>query len=625
MIIARLSPGLANQMMEYAASYALAKELGEELVLDIAECKNSPFGYLLDFFNIPDTKKILYYMVDAEQAGHLNLLGIPNALKEQVIIFTQAGNWQPQTIEYKELNNIPEYHGDCSVYMCGYFFNRFQYYDKYWDEIKKKFSLRIEIEEVNKFRELISNKISVGIHIRRGDMLLADWAVTMEGDYYKAAITYCRKHFGNCIFCVFSDDIAYAKQLLGKDSSIYYTHFWGYDDADIAEFVCLSLCNHRILSNSSTFGRLADGLNEQDGGFVFWQAIADSNTIWQHWINKYTQRKNTKKRLDKYDINKYAAMYKSNGKDNIANWRERVDKLSDRVRTEDTSGQKILEEIAELSLNTYEASPEDDERILYYKFIALMREELYHEALMPAHLIYETYINDYIYRNNLVRALKEVGADKEAELELNRTLSDRHFIIVPRVKSFASNKLYGLIELGYVLHHMGYKVSFLFDPIDDGEKYYIEKNEMLTDRYGNCLGCYQYVKQEIESRGFEQFLMEQKEDELIVVTRDSNFCGQRVGNKMVTYVFPDYSDSRDAETDPDQKRPKEELKFLYNTADMILTHAKDNINSNHKVILCKDDAHKEEYWIEEKRWKFGDLHRLDERAISMAQVLVDNL
>ena len=88
MVIARLSPGLANQMMEYAASYALAEELEQELVLDIAECKNSSWGYLIDFFDIPDTKKISYFLVDAEQAGHVNINGIPEALKKKVTIFT---------------------------------------------------------------------------------------------------------------------------------------------------------------------------------------------------------------------------------------------------------------------------------------------------------------------------------------------------------------------------------------------------------------------------------------------------------------------------------------------------------------------------------------------------------
>ena len=44
-----------------------------------------------------------------------------------------------------------------------------------------------------------------------------------------------------------------------------------------------------------------------------------------------------------------------------------------------------------------------------------------------------------------------------------------------------------------------------------------------------------------------------------------------------------------------------------------------------KMVLWEDDDHKEEYWIEEKRWKFGDLHRMDERVICMAQAIVDSI
>lgn len=68
MVIVGLSPGLANQMYEYAAAYALANELKQELVLDISECIKASRGYMLDFFSIPDTRKIVYYTNDSEHS-----------------------------------------------------------------------------------------------------------------------------------------------------------------------------------------------------------------------------------------------------------------------------------------------------------------------------------------------------------------------------------------------------------------------------------------------------------------------------------------------------------------------------------------------------------------------------
>ncbi len=623
MVIARLSPGLANQMMEYAASFALAEELEQELVLDIAECKNSPWGYLLDFFNIPNARKISYFLVDAEQTGHVNIKGIPEALKEQIIIFTE--DEQSEARAYKGLDKIPELEKNSNVYMCGYFFNRSWYYDKYWETLRKNFSLRVEIQEVQRFQELIKNKISVGVHIRRGDMLLADWAEKMEGDYYKAAIAYCRKCFGDCIFCVFSDDLNYVKNLLGKDDSIYYIHFLGYDDADVAEFICLSLCNHRILSNSSTFSRLADELNGGKERYTFYQGTLEVKTFWWHHIKKMILERGNTKRLDKWDIKKFARLYKSNNRDNIHGWRKKVNQIFNSTTITDRKDTEILSEISEVCLNMYEASIEDEKKLLYCKFIALTRLEKYHNALMAAYPIYVTYADDLEYRKSLIKALKGVGADKEAELELNREKGGKHFIIVQKVKTLASSKQYGLIELGIVLYHMGHKVSFIFESIDKGEQYYVQKNKMLTDRHDICLGPFQYLKQEIKNHGFDKFLMEQSEDELVVITRDKDFCGQRVEGKEIKYIFPDYSDVRDAETRAGRRTSKEELEYLYDTADVILTYDSENTDSNGKFVIWQDNDHKEEYWIEEKRWKFGDLHRMDERVICMAWAIVDNI
>ena len=65
MVVVRISPGLANPMYEFMAAYALAKELGQELVVDIAECIDAAWDYCLDYFNIPSVKKIVYNTKDA--------------------------------------------------------------------------------------------------------------------------------------------------------------------------------------------------------------------------------------------------------------------------------------------------------------------------------------------------------------------------------------------------------------------------------------------------------------------------------------------------------------------------------------------------------------------------------
>ena len=191
---------------------------------------------------------------------------LPPQLKREVEIWVEDGK---QYVKYKGLAQLCDMDRPDIIYLCGYFSDRKKYFDKYWEEIKHIFTLKHPHREVEKFKRLIRGKTSVGVHIRRGDMLLADFATAMKDDYYRASAAYCREKYENCIFCVFSDDITFAKQLLGQDSSVYYVHFYGYDDAALLEFICLSLCNHRILSNSSTFSKLADELNTNEEGAFF--------------------------------------------------------------------------------------------------------------------------------------------------------------------------------------------------------------------------------------------------------------------------------------------------------------------------------------------------------------------
>lgn len=623
MVIMGISPGLANQMYEYAAAYALARELGQELVLDISECMNSPYGYLLDFLAIPQEKKLLYYADDAEHFSHVDMEKIPESLRKKVTIFTAES--QKETVQYNNLSDIPEERLD-DIYLCGYFFDRNQYYDKYWNEIKNSFVLDVKIREVEKFCDLIKDKISVGIHIRRGDMLLADWAVSMEDDYYRAAIEYCRKYLGKCHFFIFSDDIVYAKKILGKDSSLWYIHFLGHQDADIAEFICLSLCNHRILSNSSTFSGLADELNTNEGSRTFYQndVLERQSWIW-HFVETVKTRltlfQKTKQiiRLDKWELKKYSKRYKQDEKDNIENYKEKVDKALGANITADNS-EMILNELAELSLNTYDLSIEDTNRLLYRKFCALVNVKNYHMALNVATPIYEIYADDFLYRDNLIKSLLAVGANKEANMEAKHTSNRKQFIIIPAGQTCASAKRYGLIETGIILHHLGHQVAFILNPNNKKEEFYI-RNERLINLRGIDLGCMAYQRKNVTKENFESFLNAFQEEELFVLTRSRDYCGQKTEQKRITYIFPDFMDRRDAESKVGKRMPKEDVEYLYNNADIIMTQDADAICNDRKYILWKDNDHREEYWLEERRWKLGDLDRFSERAISMAEAV----
>ncbi len=628
MIIVGLSAGLANQIYEYAAAYALAKELQQELVLDISACIKSSRGYMLDFFSIPDTRKILYCGNDSEHYGNIDLKRLPQWLRESVTIFTSekpAGGGIKKYNGLDDLKNMGCY-GD--IYLFGYFFDRKKYYNKYWNEIKSFFSLKVEIKEVEMFRNLIKNKISVGVHIRRGDMLLTDWAEKMEDGYYRAAIEYCKRYIGECSFFIFSDDINYAKKMLGKDSALWYVNFGGSQEADIAEFICLSLCDHRILSNSSTFSILADELNTNEEKKTFYQASKTVQTTWVDQVKKAIWLKILRKPwsrvdLDEWDIKKYGRHYQQNNLDNIPNYQKRKEKLLN-ITVSSTNYEWVLDEISGLSFNVYERTAEEESRFLYQKFIALVIAGKYHSALAVKERIYEDYINDRMFRESLIDALMQIGAYKEAEMERNRTSEAKHFIIVPAGKSDASEEKFGSIELGIVLHHFGHKVSLILEPVDKTERHYIMTNEMLTDRQCKSLGCKQYLQEMIEQEGLEGFLRKLQEDELFVVTRKKDFCGKKFDGKSITYVFPDFMDWRDEESKVGERMQNEDIKFLYDNADFILSHDESKKDDTNYIIWTDNDC-SETYRMVDRRWQLGDLDRLSERTICMAEALLERL
>lgn len=626
-VIVRISPGLANQMYEFAAAYALVKELNRELILDISSCYASAWGYLLDYFNIPLCKKMICVQRNGSKYAHMNLEELPPQLKDEVKIWIEYGNGHAI---YEGLDKLQKMDRPSTIYLCGYFSDGKRYFKKYWEEIGNNFTLRKQFREVEKFKKLINGKISVGVHIRRGDMLLADFATPMKDDYYRTAITYCRRKYNKCIFCVFSDDIEYAKQLLGQDSSVYYVHFYGYDDAALLEFICLSLCNHRILSNSSTFSRLADELNTNEDGHFFVQATASG---WMELKNHLIREKNEKllgkkqnRRiiLDKYDIKKYAKKYVADHMPNISDYAGRMKKILSLEITKDNA-EFVLDEIAELSLNTYECSESSESVILLKKFIALIKCQEFHMALQASVKLYAEYRKNAEFKTYLVTALHAIGADKEAEIEsvsLTSKYSKKHFIIVPGIKMLPSYYMIGLAELGVALYHMGYDVSLVFSPLDESEKYYLQKNKYIVNRNGADTGCRQYDLEVVKRNGINNFYQSRVNEELVVVSRDPDFFNQR--NEHITYVFPDYSDIRDAEVVGAENIPSDVMKRLYDGADIILTKDKKNANSP-KTVFWEDEDCKDEYWTWEGKWELGYEHRLSERIISMSKALIDAL
>lgn len=640
-IIARISAGLANQMYEFACAYALARELNKELILDITECYNSSWGFLLDYFDIPLYKKIVCDKVCDIELSHTNPKTLPEKFLKEVTVWVEESN--NENIVYEGIKMIPKNDYKKNIYLCGYFFNRDKYYDKYWGEIKSNFKISNHYYELEEFKKLIEDKISIGVHIRRGDMLYASWSVSMKDDYYRAAIQYCREKYNDCIFCIFTDDIEYAKKILGFDNDIKYIHVFGYDDAALMEFVCLSMCEHRVLSNSSTFSRLADELSDNKEGHYFVQATATGKQeIKNHLINWYKGniiREKHEKRIiiDKYDIRRYARKYRY-----ISSYNTREGLSEINVEQIDIdNADSVLKKISQISMNAFDISSESEKDILLKKFIALVKRKKYSSALQTSIKIYETYKNNRVFKENLIDALCSMGFYNEAIIEsvnlgiqIDRRIQDdsnllqrvnlnrKTFVLVPGLPITPTSYTSLFVQLGILLNHLGHKVIIIYEPYDDTEKDYLHKNRTIINRNGADLGLIQYDVSDVLNNGCENFYDSLLEDNLVVISRKSQFFIHK--NKKIVNVFLDFSDDRDYEHLTNNMISEEEKRMLYNEADIVFSK-NSSLKKDDKVIVWKDNDNKEEIILYEDRWKLGNEHRIRECVIELTATIIENV
>lgn len=599
MLIVRLSTGLGNQMHEYMAGYALAKELQQELVLDIEECVCSAYGYLLDHFKVPVCRKIIYAKDSIGEEEHefydrtLKLFG------DMVILVRSVEQKKPymdneRVIVYSGWDMADDLRGYENLYMYGYFLEKNLYYEKYWSKLKSLFVLKTENEDVLNFRNLIDGKISVGIHIRRGDILLMDWFHKAEDDYYRAAIECCRELYGDCIFCVFSDDIEYAKKMLGAAASIYYIHFHGYDDASVNEFFCLSLCNHRILTAQSTFGQLADELHQGNDSHVFVNDTANATK------GKALEGKSKKRTifLNTDDVQKYAIRYQY---------------------MENEPSKKI-----------------NDKDIEYQRFLKLVEENRNHEALQAAFCLYHEKKEETGFKLCLVETLVKIGAYEEAIVELVNLqqdiaeeylnglildeeqkkrllnlyselgkLSKKRFVIVPAGKKMPAYETHGVFDLAIVLSHLGHMVTVVYDTYDTGTHYF-QKSEFLYNARGVHMECSHIEKGKVLATGVCDFYNGLDEDEIIVISEDDRFFMRERCDKSLCFMIPDEKYSSES---------------LHSQVDYIFTQDDKLAKNDRKYIYWQDRGLQEEYIFVPISWEYGYGLRLSQRMIGMAQAI----
>lgn len=252
MKIVNIIGGLGNQMFQYALALALRERYVEEKILiDISGFNGYPLhnGYEL---------KIIFN-VDIPEAS----------IKQQLSVCYPLRNYRMWQFGRKLLpkrksiiiENIDKQF-DKSVLDR----NSSAYYLGYWQTEKYFFDIRetvlnaftfpsIDVDTANfNLIGYIRDKVTVSVHVRRGDYLKINNAQGIcTIDYYQKAITKIKKSVNPDIFLIFSDDIDWCQQNLGDlfnpTETIYVD--WNKGENSYRDMQIMSLCKHNVIANSS--------------------------------------------------------------------------------------------------------------------------------------------------------------------------------------------------------------------------------------------------------------------------------------------------------------------------------------------------------------------------------------
>lgn len=583
MVLLHQPPGLANMLMNFFAGYALAKELGEELKLDITFKLRKNESYVLNLLKLLETNKV-YRLLDHYE--HVSKENDP---------FTVAPEFQSDFVRLvqpgvyigEETDNILFYDSledaktirrkikNKDILLHGYFFNS-KYHDKYWYELKDMVALKKETYFTKAFSKIIEGKESVGIHIRRGDFQAFNHIVE-EREYWQAAVMLMRELLKDPVFMVFSDDIDYAVSVLGIDSRIYYVKALGSQRADLEEFICLSRCDHRILTLKSTFGGLADNLHGGTRIAVYKGINIVKEAIEKENNNRETNlRANGKRRVLLYpdEIAKRASMYHTDGNMPIPP----PPPISDiKLNCDNSNAYRELEKISFQAVCLKASDIATRDKMLYEKMQADMEIGNLEEAYEDSRRIYVKYASDLNFQRMLRNILLKLGYENEAAIEEARDYNKPyHFIIAPYMDTMYSDYCLGLTELGNILYHMGNSVTYLFDTLEESEIWYIKNNSDYVDRREGKKGGKQFLIADLikEYGSLSEFFKQINIlEDTVLVTRSPMCLTAAKANRDIITVFPDFSDNRCMESIYAKKHMSDnDLNRLYNEADIVFSH-----------------------------------------------------
>lgn len=254
-ITVALYGGMGNQMFQYAMGRALSLRAGLPLCFDF-------YGFEFDAHYQRKFELDCFALSSFARARHPRLFRVARTLRRSAEIWPGISRLGGSRIvvEDSKVVNPGKLRAAGGSYVMGYWQNE-NHFSDVSGVIRADFSLSKGFTEQNrKIAEEISRcPEAVAIHVRRLHGVPASAAATTTGkttsvlslqpDYYAAAVKMLRSKLRSPEFFVFSDHPQWARESLSLDG---HAHFLDNDRGpDREDMLLMARCRHHVVANSS--------------------------------------------------------------------------------------------------------------------------------------------------------------------------------------------------------------------------------------------------------------------------------------------------------------------------------------------------------------------------------------
>lgn len=283
-----LGGGLGNQLFQYAA-YEYVKETYPhvELSLDMFQYKYDAFHNGIEFQKIFSTE-MNEEIKQIECFRNMNKISkkypsLFHVLKNKLIGYRTF--YDDSINSPDKMDIVIKHYNKC---LFAGFYQNPQFVEKIECLLRKKIKKDQMLGPFNdELIKLIDGRISVSLHIRRGDYInISKYDVFNGLTYYENAIKLFYPYRNKLIFIVFSNDMDWVKDNLKLPDDVIYVD-WNANEDSFKDMILMSKCTHNIIANSS-FSWWGAWLNDNPEKIViapeFWfKGLHSCNVVPSNW------------------------------------------------------------------------------------------------------------------------------------------------------------------------------------------------------------------------------------------------------------------------------------------------------------------------------------------------------